>query len=190
MYLFFMQQKDSAQTSIPFSRGGQWVISTLDIKFYMTNIPAFLLFLSNNEKRDELEHDLQAEIPKLEDWKSHIIRSVHQDAAKTAAVDALSETEALLIMDWAMKFLPTSYRETQRDWFGKKGKPWHITVAITKADNEEIVVRLMLKSCLSYYLSSLKDSKPVTIDIFQTNCNNLQVKEKISDEKLLIIPCG
>ena len=104
--------------------------------------------------REELEHDLQAEIPKLEEWKSHIIRSVHQDAAKTAAVDALSETEALLVMDWAMKFLPTSYRETQRDWFGKKGKPWHITVAITKADNEEIEVCLMLKSCLSYSLPS------------------------------------
>ena len=104
----------------------------------MTNIPVFLAFLSNNEKREELaliEHDLQAEIPNLEEWKSHIIRSVHQDAAKTAAVDALSETDALLIMDWAMTFLPTSYRETQRDWYGKKGKPWHITVAITKADN-------------------------------------------------------
>ena len=68
----------------------------------------------------------------LRSGRSHIIRSVHQDAAKTAAVDALSETDALLIMDWAMKFLPTSYRETQRDWYGKKGKPWHITVAITK----------------------------------------------------------
>ena len=49
-----------------------------------------------------------------------------------------------------MKFLPTSYRETQRDWSEKKGKPWHITVAITKADNEEIEVRLMLQWFLSY----------------------------------------
>ena len=98
-----------------------------------------------------LSNGLQAEISKLEEWKSHILRSVHQDAAKTAAVDVLSETDALLIMDWAMKFLPTSYRETQRDWYGKKGKPWHITVAITKADNEEIEVRLMLQWFLSYY---------------------------------------
>ena len=92
------------------------------------------------------------------------LRSVHQDAAKTIAVDALSETEALLIMDWAMTFLPTSHREAQRDWFGKKGKPWHITVAITKADNEEIVVRLMLKSCLSYSLKETKsDTKFIAI---------------------------
>ncbi|CAH3145827.1 unnamed protein product [Porites evermanni] len=98
------------------------------------------LQLSNDEKREELLHDLEAAIPKLEMWKSHVIRSVHQDAAKTAVVDALTETEALLIMDWAMKFLPTSYQETQRDWFGKKGLPWHITVAITKDGNEEIEV--------------------------------------------------
>ena len=106
----------------------------------MTVISLFLIFSSNDEKREELQHDLEAAIPKLEMWKSHVIRSVHQDAAKTAVVDALTQTEALLIMDWAMKFLPTSYRETQRDWFGKKGLPWHITVAITEDKNEEIEV--------------------------------------------------
>jgi len=39
-----------------------------------------------------------------------------------------------------MKFLPTSFRETQRDWFGKKGKPWHVLVAITAEDKSEIEV--------------------------------------------------
>ena len=38
----------------------------------------------------------------------------------------------------AKKFLSTSYRKTQRDWFGKKGLPWHITVVITKDENKEI----------------------------------------------------
>ncbi|CAH3020126.1 unnamed protein product [Porites evermanni] len=42
------------------------------------------LQLSNDEKREELQHDLEAAIPKLDMWKSHVIRSVHQDAAKTA----------------------------------------------------------------------------------------------------------
>ena len=83
---------------------------------------------------EELEHDLQSAMPRLEEWKSHIVRSVHQDAAKTTVIDALSKTEALLIMDRAMKFLPTSQRETQHYWFGKKGKPWHFTVAILRQD--------------------------------------------------------
>ena len=36
---------------------------------------------------------------KLEEWKSHIVRSVHQDAAKTAAVDTLSQSSVFLIMN-------------------------------------------------------------------------------------------
>ena len=44
--------------------------------------------------------------------------------------------EQALIMDWAMKFLPLKYRETQGEWFGKKGLSWHVTAAITKPKDE------------------------------------------------------
>ena len=60
------------------------------------------------------------------------MQAVYQDAAKSFVVDNLSGSQFLLIMDWAMKFPPISFRETQRDWFGKNGKSWHVTVAITK----------------------------------------------------------
>ena len=43
-------------------------------------------------------------------------------------------------MDWAEKFLPISYRETQRVWFGKKGNSWHISVAVKKGDDGETEV--------------------------------------------------
>ena len=46
-------------------------------------------------------------------------------------------------MDGAMKFIPTSFRETQRDWFGKKGKSWHLSVAITKAEDGTIEVEII-----------------------------------------------
>ena len=36
-----------------------------------------------------------------------------------------------------MKYLPRKYRETQTDWFGKRGIPWHVTVAMRR-DGEEI----------------------------------------------------
>ena len=58
----------------------------------------------------------------LEDWKAHIVRAVQQDAAKSFVVDHLSGSQVLLIMDWAIKFLLISFRETQRDWFRKKRK--------------------------------------------------------------------
>ena len=79
-------------------------------------------------------------------------------AFKMIRQEKLSHACELLIMDWAMKFLPIGYRETQRDWFGKKGKPWHITVAINKADSEEIEVCLMLKQylCHSFFQVSIQ----------------------------------
>ena len=42
----------------------------------------------------------------------------------------------LLVQDWAMKFLPCQYRESQGEWFAKKGISWHITVAIRKKESE------------------------------------------------------
>ena len=37
-----------------------------------------------------------------------------------------------------MKYLPRKYRESQRDWFGKRGILWHITVAMKKSTNGDI----------------------------------------------------
>ena len=100
------------------------------------------LSLFSPDKREELQHDLSCAAPSIEDWKSHVLRSVHQDAAKSEIVDSLKPSQVLLIMDWAMKFIPTSFRETQRDWFGKKGKSWHLSVAITKAEDGTIELEL------------------------------------------------
>lgn len=50
--------------------------------------------------------------------------------------ESLDESSVLLVQDWAMKFLPRKYRESQKDWFGKRGVPWHITVATRKKGSE------------------------------------------------------
>ena len=84
-----------------------------------------------------------------EEWKSQLLRSVHQDTAKSEIIDNLKPSQVLLIMDWAIKFIPTSFRKTERDWFGKKGKSWHLTVAITKAEDGTITVGIM---CLHFSL--------------------------------------
>ena len=77
-------------------------------------------------------------IPDIDAWKAHILRAAHLDTAKSAVVENLANNQVLIIMDWAMKFLPISYRETQRDWFGKKGKSWHVSVK--KGDDGETEV--------------------------------------------------
>lgn len=95
---------------------------------------------STKDQLEELQHELQNTVPRVEDWKAHILRSVHQDTAKRAVLDNLCSSQVLVIMDWVMKFLPSSFRETQRDWYGKKGKSWHVSVAVTKASSGELEV--------------------------------------------------
>ena len=66
------------------------------------------------------------------EWKAHIVRSVNQEAAKQDQLKTISTNQncALVIMDWAMKFLQLKYREKQSDWFGKRGLSWHISTVI------------------------------------------------------------
>ena len=59
--------------------------------------------------------------------KSHLLHSVNQDAARLDVLDLLGESSVLLVQDWAIKCLPRKYRESQKDWFGKRGLPWHVT---------------------------------------------------------------
>ena len=71
-------------------------------------------------------------------WKAHLLRCVNQDEARIEVIDALDENSVPLVQDWAMKFLPRKFRESQSDWFAKRGMPWHITVATRRAENHEL----------------------------------------------------
>ena len=68
-------------------------------------------------------------------WKAHILRSINQDAARVDVLESLDESSVLIVQDWAMKYLPRKYRESQTDWFGKRGIPWHISVAFRKVSD-------------------------------------------------------
>ena len=83
-------------------------------------------------------------IPDIDGWKAHILREVYQVTAKSVVIENLANNQVLIIMDWAMKFLPIGYQETQRGWFGKKGKSWHVSVAVQKGDDGEIEVEFQL----------------------------------------------
>ena len=71
-------------------------------------------------------------------WKAHLHLCVNQDEARLEVINALDESSALLVQDWAMKFLPRKFRESQGDWFAKRGMSWHITVATLRAENKEL----------------------------------------------------
>lgn len=85
------------------------------------------------EELDELSFVFQQSKRNINAWKAHIIRSSNQDQAKSDALDNLDDKTVFLVQDWAMKYLPKKFRESQRDWFAKRGIPWHITVAYKRS---------------------------------------------------------
>ena len=86
----------------------------------------------SSEQREDLLYDFDRAKSDILLWKAHIIRSINQEEAKQDAIRSANNTSAILIMDWAMKFLQIRYREKQSDWFGKRGLSWHISTVITK----------------------------------------------------------
>jgi len=69
-------------------------------------------------------------------WKCHLLRSTHQDQARLDVIDALGPEAVFIVNDWAMKFLPQRYRESQTDWFGKRGISWHISAVYQRMVGE------------------------------------------------------
>ena len=84
------------------------------------------------EAKEELRFIADQAISNIHAWKAHLLRSLNQDQARLYVIDELDESSVLLVEDWAMKFLPRKYRESQHDWFGKRGLSWHVTVATRK----------------------------------------------------------
>ena len=75
----------------------------------------------SQEHREDLLYDFERARSDLQQWKAHILRSINQDEAKQDVLKTEDSCSALIVMDWAMKFLQLKYREGQCDWYGKRG---------------------------------------------------------------------
>ena len=91
-------------------------------------------FPSDDEK-DEAVLLFQTAKGAILSCKSHILRSTKQDRARLDVLEQLDEKKILIVSDWAMKFLPQRYRESQADWLGKRGICWHISVVYRRLDD-------------------------------------------------------
>ena len=85
----------------------------------------------SKEYQEDILYDFEKARTDIFQWKSHILRSVNKDKSKQDVIRNLNDRSALVVMDWAMKFLQMKYREKQSDWFAKRGIRWH---AIFKQD--------------------------------------------------------
>ena len=79
-------------------------------------------------------YDLKRAKENISKWKCHVLRSCNQEAAKQKVLSSLDKNSALIVIDWAMKFLQLRHREKQSDWYGKEGIRWHVSSVITKND--------------------------------------------------------
>ena len=84
------------------------------LKNAIQEIESLLTCVSDLEEYDNLHFFYIQASKAVMSWKAHQLRS-------------LTITE-----DWAIKFLPRQYRESQTDWFAKRGLSWHISVVMTK----------------------------------------------------------
>jgi len=91
---------------------------------------------TTNDDRDEAVYLAKSATLAVSSWKCHLLRSAHQDQARLDVIAALNNETVFIVNDWAMKFLPQRYRESQTDWFGKRGISWHISVAYRRVDGE------------------------------------------------------
>ena len=95
-------------------------------------------FYSKDHQEDILYDFVKAKQSIL-DWKAHIRRSCNQEKAKQDRLQNLTTSEAIIVMDWAMKFQQMKFREKQSEWFGKLGLSWHISSVIFKDENSKEV---------------------------------------------------
>lgn len=90
------------------------------------------------EEREDLQYQTEQAAQNIQSWKAHILRSVNQDAARHDILNSLDSKSAFIVLDWAMKYPPRKYRESQRDWFAKRGLPWHISVVTRKGEDGQL----------------------------------------------------
>ena len=74
----------------------------------MINSPKLTL---TDEQQSQVTVDATHAVETIANWKAHMLRTVNKKQAKQETLGALNDQSVLIIMDWAMKYLPQRYRE-------------------------------------------------------------------------------
>jgi len=90
----------------------------------MINFPRLHL---TDQQQNQVMFDVNHAVEAINVWKAHLLRTVNQEQAKQEVLSVLNEEAVLIVMDWAMKYLPRRYREQMSDFYGKRGKNWPVS---------------------------------------------------------------
>ncbi|XP_062571575.1 uncharacterized protein LOC134233610 [Saccostrea cucullata] len=138
----------------------------------------------SSEMVEELSIRVEKAIEKISDWKAHILRTQNQEEGRYKILEELQPHQLLIIMDWAMKFIPAMYREKQSDFFGQKGMSWHISVAVFRAEDGSLKHKTFthifgavkqdwfaVASALEHILQTLRVQRPEVEEVFLRSDN-------------------
>lgn len=92
-------------------------------------------------------------------WMDHLIRNVNQDLCYRTILQNLKSLEVLIIADWAMKYLPQTFRATQSEWFGKQGISWHMICAVICRPIQMTLTTITSLTSYSWFISFKKESR-------------------------------
>lgn len=109
-----------------------------------------------DQQHSQIMFDVSHALEAIGSWKAHLLRTVNQEQAKEDALGALNDESILIIMDWAMKYLPQRYREQMSDFYGKRGKSWHVACVVFKSGENEYNVETFVHvfdSCIQDWFS-------------------------------------
>ena len=88
--------------------------------------------MSQSQLSADLHEDLDEYQNHLLYFLAHQARKVYLNAQFNANLLELDENGAVLVIDYKMKVLPKSSRETKAEFFGKKGWTLHLILMYTK----------------------------------------------------------
>lgn len=97
----------------------------------------------------------------IEEWKMHVLRTYNQDLARSTKLEDLQSHEVFIERDWAMKFIPLVYRESQSKWYRKRGLNWHITVASYRATavDTEVKTAIVFDTIIHLFDNASQDAR-------------------------------
>ena len=137
----------------------------------MINSPKLIL---TDEQQSQVTFDVTHAVEAIANWKAHMLRTVDQEQAKEETLGALNNQSVLVIMDWAMKYLPQRYREQISDFYGKRGKSWHVACVVFKTGENEFSVETIVHifdSCIQDWFSVASIIEHVLVTIKQEHPN-------------------
>ncbi|PKB97337.1 hypothetical protein RhiirA5_431840 [Rhizophagus irregularis] len=102
----------------------------------------FEVFTTLSHILGDLHNTLLSEYQeKLTCYLAHQTRKRYLSAQFNAALDELDDHDAVIIVDYKMRILPATARETKSEFFGKRGWTLHTTLVFQKKDNEKMDVQ-------------------------------------------------